>query len=55
MRRSRTRAVSAALQEAARLRLAHPEYTIAELAARARPPVSKAAMAYRLRTIERQA
>lgn len=55
MRRSRTRAVSAALHEAARLRIAHPEYTIAELAARARPPVTKAAMAYRLRTIERQA
>ncbi|MBV8170537.1 MAG: DNA-binding protein WhiA [Candidatus Eremiobacteraeota bacterium] len=55
VRRARTHAVSAALREAARLRIAHPDYTIAELAARARPPVSKAAMAYRLRTIERQA
>ena len=47
--------LSTALREAARLRIAHPDYTLAELAARARPAVSKAAMAYRLREIERLA
>ena len=46
-------ALTLALREAARLRIAHPDYTLAELAARARPAVSKAAMAYRLREIER--
>lgn len=37
-----------ALQEAAALRLAQPEASIAELAAAARPPISKGAMAGRL-------
>ncbi len=55
MRGSRVRRLSAALREAAHLRIAHPDYTLAELAARAKPPVSKAAMAYRLRQIERLA
>jgi DNA-binding transcriptional regulator WhiA len=47
--------LSAALREAARLRIAHPDFTLVELAARARPAVSKGAMAYRLREIERLA
>lgn len=47
--------LSIPLREAARLRVAHPEYSLAELAALARPPVSKAAMAYRLREVERRA
>jgi len=46
-------ALTPALREGVRLRIAHPHYTLAELGARARPPVSKAAMAYRLREIER--
>jgi len=46
-------ALTAALREGARLRIAHPHYTLAELGARAQPPISKAAMAYRLREIER--
>ncbi len=49
------RGVSGALCEAARLRIAHPDYTLAELAASARPRVTKAAMAYRLREMERLA
>jgi DNA-binding protein WhiA len=55
VRGSRVGRLSAALREAAHLRIAHPDYTLAELATRAKPPVSKAAMAYRLRQIERLA
>jgi hypothetical protein len=44
-----------ALREAAALRLAHPSRTLAELAALARPPVSKAAMAGRMRLLEKLA
>ena len=40
-----------AVRQAAQLRIAHPELTLAELAARARPPVTKAAMGYRMRTL----
>lgn len=42
-----------ALREAAQLRIAHPTRTLRELAHRARPPISKAAMASRLRLLER--
>ena len=49
----RKESLTPALREAARLRIAHPDYTLSELAARARPAISKAAMAYRLREIER--
>lgn len=42
-----------ALAEAARLRIAHPDHTLAELAARARPPVTKSTMAYRMRELEK--
>ncbi|HME81867.1 MAG TPA: DNA-binding protein WhiA [Candidatus Eremiobacteraceae bacterium] len=52
---ARVSRLSSALREAARLRIAHPDLTLAQLAARAKPPVSKAAMAYRLREIERMA
>ncbi|MDQ6781175.1 MAG: DNA-binding protein WhiA [Candidatus Eremiobacteraeota bacterium] len=45
--------LSAAVTEAARLRIAHPDGTIAELATFARPPITKAAMASRLRLLER--
>jgi cell division protein WhiA len=45
--------LSAALAQAAELRIAHPEMTLAELGARARPPVTKAAMGYRMRALER--
>ena len=55
VRGMRGRSLSSALREAAQLRIAHPDYTLSELAARARPPVTKAAMAYRLREIERLA
>ena len=47
--------MSAALAQAAQLRIAHPESTLAELAARARPRVAKATMGYRLRALERLA
>jgi len=40
-----------ALAQAAQLRIAHPELTLAELAARARPRVTKAAMGYRMRAL----
>jgi hypothetical protein len=43
------------LREAARLRVAHPDLTLAELANRSKPAVTKAAMGYRLRTLERLA
>jgi DNA-binding transcriptional regulator WhiA len=43
--------LSPAMREAARLRIAHPDRTLAELAKRARPPVTKAAMAYRFRAL----
>jgi len=45
--------MSPAIVEAAKLRIAHPEGTLAELAAFARPPITKAAMASRLRLLER--
>lgn len=41
-----------ALAQAARLRIAHPEMTLAELAERARPRITKAAMGYRMRALE---
>jgi len=47
--------LSAAVIEAARLRIAHPDGTIAELATFAHPPITKAAMASRLRLLERLA
>jgi len=47
--------LSAPLAQAAQLRIAHPELTLAELAARARPQVTKAAMGYRMRALERLA
>jgi DNA-binding protein WhiA len=40
-----------ALAQAAQLRIAHPEMTLAELAARARPRITKAAMGYRMRAL----
>lgn len=45
--------MSRALREAAQLRLAHPARTLAELARAARPPITKAAMANRMRLLER--
>lgn len=39
------------LAQAAQLRIAHPELTLAELAARARPRVTKATMGYRMRAL----
>jgi DNA-binding protein WhiA len=42
-----------ALREAAQLRIAHPARTLRELATFARPPITKAAMASRLRLLER--
>jgi DNA-binding protein WhiA len=45
--------MSAALAQAAQLRIAHPELTLAELAARARPRVTKATMGYRMRALMR--
>jgi DNA-binding protein WhiA len=47
--------LTAPLREAARLRVAHPDLTLAELAKRTKPAVTKAAMGYRLRTLERLA
>jgi DNA-binding transcriptional regulator WhiA len=41
------------LAQAAQLRIAHPDLTMAELAARARPRVTKSTMAYRMRALER--
>jgi len=48
-------ALTPALREAARLRIAHPSHSLAELAAGARPSITKAAMAARMRTLERLA
>ena len=45
--------ISPALREAAQLRIAYPARTLRELARAARPPISKAAMASRLRLLER--
>lgn len=45
--------MSPAVREAARLRIAHPARTLAELARAARPPITKAAMASRMRLLER--
>lgn len=45
--------MSPALREAAQLRIAHPARTLRELARCARPPITKAAMASRLRLLER--
>ena len=47
--------MSKAVREAARLRIAYPSRTLRELARTARPPISKAAMASRLRLLERLA
>jgi hypothetical protein len=47
--------MSAAIAQAAQLRIAHPESTLAQLAARARPRVTKATMGYRMRMLERLA
>ncbi len=44
-----------ALREAAQLRIAHPARTLRELATLAHPPITKAAMASRLRLLERLA
>jgi len=44
----RLASLSASLREAAELRLRHPSVTLAELAAKSRPPVTKAAMHRRL-------
>jgi len=43
------------LREAIRLRIAHPEASLSELGARARPPVTKTTMAYRMRVLQRLA
>lgn len=45
--------MSRAVREAAKLRIAHPTRTLAELAQAARPPITKAAMANRMRLLER--
>jgi len=45
--------ISPALREAAQLRIAYPARTLRELARAARPPITKAAMASRLRLLER--
>ena len=45
--------LSPALAQAAQLRIAHPDLTLGELAARARPRVTKATMGYRMRELER--
>ena len=45
--------MSRAVREAAQLRIAHPTRTLAELAEAARPPITKAAMANRMRLLER--
>jgi cell division protein WhiA len=45
--------MSPALREAAKLRIAYPARTLRELACAAQPPISKAAMASRLRLLER--
>jgi DNA-binding transcriptional regulator WhiA len=45
--------LGAALAQAAQLRIAHPELTLAELADRARPRVTKSTMSYRMRALER--
>jgi DNA-binding protein WhiA len=44
-----------ALREAAELRLRYPEASLRELAAKARPPASKAALHRRLRKLSRLA
>jgi DNA-binding transcriptional regulator WhiA len=49
------RAASSAVREAARLRIKHPSRTLAELGRLARPPITKAAMANRMRLLERLA
>lgn len=51
VRRLGLQRLSAAVREAARLRIAYPDRTLAELAKRARPPVTKASMAYRFRAL----
>jgi DNA-binding protein WhiA len=53
LRNARHASVSRSIREAAKLRIAHPESTLRELAAFARPPITKAAMASRLRLLER--
>jgi cell division protein WhiA len=53
--KARLKMLTPAIREAARLRVAHPDLTLAELAARTRPAVTKSTMGYRLRTMERLA
>jgi len=45
-------ALRVTLAQAAQLRIAHPDLTLAELAARARPRVTKSTMGYRMRMLE---
>ena len=45
-------AVPAALRSAALLRLKHPYLSLPELAAKARPPLTKSALNHRLRRLE---
>lgn len=47
--------LSPALQEVIRLRVAYPDATLAELGARANPPLSKSAVYHRIRRIEQMA
>jgi hypothetical protein len=47
--------MTSAIAQAAQLRIAHPESTLAQLASRARPSVTKATMGYRMRMLERMA
>jgi len=51
----RLEALSPRLREAAELRLRHPSLSLRELAAKCRPPVTKAALHSRLATISRLA
>jgi DNA-binding transcriptional regulator WhiA len=48
-------ALTPQIAQAARLRIAHPDMTLAELAGRARPRVTKSTMGYRMRLLERLA
>ena len=53
--KARLKMLTPAIREAARLRVAHPDLTLAELAARTQPAVTKSTMGYRLPTMERLA
>ena len=50
--KTRLKMLTPPIREAARLRVAHPDLTLAELAKRTRPAVTKATMGYRLRKLE---